>query len=188
MFFEYNAEEARWKAQLKVYNNTRSYLLLYALLSLLSTILLWASEGLSSILISAYLPYYFVIRGMYECGMLDAAYYPANVRVFAGSGVFVVYLLSALIVIALFLLCWWQTRGKAARGWMIFAAVLLVTDTIVLVFAGDLFSVAGLLDLVIHGALLYQVYLGERAACTLSHPPAWTKGLLPDDLQGGANA
>ena len=183
MFFEYNAEEARWKAQLKMHSTTRSCLLVYALLSLLSTILLWTSGGLSSILISAYIPYHFVINGMYECGMLDAAYYPVSARVFAGSAVFVVYLLSALIVIALYLLCWWQSRGKPARGWMLFAAVLLVADTIDLVFTSDLFTTAGLLDLLIQALLLYQVYLGERAACFLSRPPTWTKDLLPDDLR-----
>lgn len=186
MFFEYNAEEARWKAQLRTYNNTRNYLLLYALLSLLSTILLWASDGLSSILISAYIPYHLVLHGMNECGMLNASYYPYDARVFAGSAVFVVCLLSALIVIALYLLCWWQAKGKPARGWMLFAAVLLVVDTVDLAIAGNLLSFAGVIDLLIHALLLYQVYLGERAACFLSRPPTWTKALLPEDLQGEA--
>ena len=183
MFFPYNAEESRWRSAMRSYRTARAHLLAFALLTLYSAILVCVTRGTHTPLFSAFTPYYMVLDGLHACGLLNPAFYPPSARHFVGTAVLAVELISALLLILLYLLCWRQTASRPARGWLYLATALLSADTAHLLLLGGLANVVGFLRLAVHAWMLYQMAQGLRAATILSSPPAWTADLLPEDLR-----
>lgn len=149
-----------------IYRNARMNLLLMMLLTAVNVALALLGED-TYYLFTNYLAY---LLGVYA-----AAFYSIS----GDSAYIVVGIVLPLLVLLPYFLCW--LLSKKRRGWMIAALVLFSLDTALLLLdALTDFAAANLLDIVIHGLMLFYLIRGvihSRAA--LSEEP--TPEALPDN-------
>lgn len=132
------------------YDTARANLLLVIVLTVVNIVLYFA-ESSSMLLFSASIPYYAVIFGV-ELGI-------------AGFGLGV-----AAVLIGLYFLCWLLSKKKS--GWLVFALVLFVLDTLGMVglyLLAEDFS--GILDALIHVWVLYYLIVGISTGKKLKTMP-----------------
>lgn len=145
--------------------------LLFVIAATVINIILLISDGDSYFLFSASVPYLLVSYGMTLCGMFPAEVYGddyANMLFFDKS-VFGVFLILAIIVLALYLVCWIFSK-KNRIGWMIFALVLFSIDTVMLVLFYGI-DLEGILDIIVHILVLGYLIMGVSAAVKLKKLP-----------------
>ena len=145
----------------------RSNLLLMVALTLVNLVLLALGSD-TMMLFSATVPYLLVAVGIISEYQI----------------LLIICCILASIPVLLYLICW--LLSKKHRGWLTFALVLFALDTAILAAVYILArEFSGILDLVIHVAVLYYLFLGvrsgrwlkkhpeteEEAACT-EEPPA----------------
>ena len=101
-------------------------------------------------LFSAYVPYMLVGMSMFLCGMFPQEYYIENApgMEFLNTSFFVVCLIVAVIILLMYLVSWLMTK-KPRVGWMIFALVIFVIDTIAMLLMEDNLS-ESIFDILIH--------------------------------------
>lgn len=111
------------------YNNSISNLLLVVVFSVVNIVLLVVNSN-TYFLFSAFIPYLLVDYGMYFCGMYpDEYYYDVPDMVFSDKSTFVIAFAIAIVILLVYLLCWFFAKKKKI-GWLIFALVFFVVDTI----------------------------------------------------------
>lgn len=90
-----------------------------------------------------------------------AAYAGAFYAFTGDGGYLVVGIVLALLVLAVYLLCWLLSRKR--RGWMVTVLVLFGLDTVLLLLSAlsDL-MVSSILDILLHGLMLYYLIAAVR--------------------------
>lgn len=151
------------------YNKTRSNLLLVVAFTVINVILL-VVKAESYFLFSAYIPYAIVEIGMLVCGMFSGDYFGVDVSEYQifNRSVFSVFLVIALVIVALYLISWIFSKNKV--GWIIFALVIFSLDTVgMLVFAG--IDIANIVDVIFHGWIIVSLSIGITAHFKLKKLP-----------------
>lgn len=137
----------------KRYKSARMNLLLAIILTVVNVVLLLAGSD-SMLLFSISVPFYAVILG-YAMG---------------GSVMLTTGCVIAVVMLTVYLLCW--IFSKKHKGWLIAALVLFVVDTIVMglmyLWLGD---ISGILDVVIHGLVIFYLAMGIYSAGELKYMP-----------------
>lgn len=135
--------------------SARYNLLLMIILTVVNLILLAVGSD-SMMLFSATVPYFSVVLGM-----------AFELQEFLIAG----YVIAA-VILALYLLCWLLSKKHFA--WMLIALILFAIDTIclVLLYIG-MQDFSGILDLVIHVAVLYYLFTGVRYGIKMRSLPEY---------------
>ena len=135
------------------YNNARRDVLALVVLSLFNIILLLTNSN-TYFLVSAYIPYMLVFYGMFFTGKLpteDYEYYygvSADELNFFNDAVFYILMAIAVIILALYFLCFlFSKNGK--YGWLIAAAAIFTPDVLFVIFGGG-----DIVDIIFHIAIL----------------------------------
>ena len=137
----------------KKYAASRSNLLLALVLTVINIVLLF-TESNSMLLFSMSVPYYTVAFSR----LLDLE---------------TVGLIIAAVMLVAYLLCWILSKKRC--GWLVAAAVLFVIDTLCLAGLYILMQdFSGILDAVIHIAVLYYLFPGISAYKRLKKLPQLT--------------
>lgn len=134
----------------QAYNKARGNLLLVIILTAVNIVLFFLGSE-SMMLFSASVPFYGVVFGYY-------------------MGLTVPAVILAVIILALYLVCWLQSKKKS--GWMTVALVLFILDT--LVMAGMYLLIedaSGFLDVLIHAWVLYYLILAISTGKKLKNLP-----------------
>lgn len=164
------------------FNGARANLLLVVLFSAINIVMLVLNTG-SYFLFSATVPYIIGDIAMDWCGKYPAEYYeelyggvPAAEELY-GNGVFAVLLAIAAAVIVLYLVCWFFSK-KPRVGFLIFALVLFVIDTVVL-FTFYVINVGMVLDYVFHAWVIISLISGISAYFKLKKLPVEDETPVP---------
>lgn len=160
--------------------NSRHNILLVLVFSLIN-ILLLVSNGNTYFLFSAYVPYMLVDYGMYFGGMYPVEYYGEYYSEipFLGREFFAVMLAIAVAVLILYVLCWVFAKKKPA-GWIIFALVLFVIDTALLIFMAGI-HVDLVMDYLFHAWVILSFVRGIIAVKKLKDLPEDPQSLLLEE-------
>ena len=127
------------------FNAARSNLLLVVIFSLVNILLLTTNSGLY-FLFSASIPYLLVDIGMLFCGRYPDEFYTGDFEgmLFADPSLFWILLVIALLMIGVYLLCWYLSRKGSIKP-LVFALVFFILDTIFMLLVGGLSQIANLL-------------------------------------------
>lgn len=152
-------------------NGSRMNLLLVVAFSVINIILLVTNSD-SYFLFSAFIPYYIVTIGMLFCGKFPEEYYEMlsfSETDLVDSSFFVVCLVAAFVIVALYLVSWIFSR-KNKGGWLIFALVLFVIDTLVM-FAISGIALDSIIDIVFHIWVIISLAQGINSCSKLKKMP-----------------
>lgn len=135
-------------------------LLLVIIFTVVNIAMIFANSQ-SVMLFSAVIPYYAVALAYSAHNVFGGLVWLVN-----GS------LILAAIVLALYVLCW--VLSKKHYGWLIAAAALFGLDTLAVLFLygvilGDL--AAGIMDILLHGLLMYYLIMGAVSGYRLKYLP-----------------
>lgn len=157
MFNKTKAPLTRAQA-LQEYAGARSNLLLMLILTLVNVVLYFAGTG-TMMLFSASVPYFSVIFG--HAFTMETG---SDIFLYAGIAV-------AAVVLIAYLFCW--IFSKSNYGWMVFALVLFIVDTLVMgaMYLFVLEDVSGVLDVIVHLWVLAYLILGARRGAQLKTLP-----------------
>ena len=152
------------------FKTARSNLLLVVLFTVINIILL-VTQSNTYFLFSAYIPYAAVTIGMMLCGMFPAEYYGEDLSgvEFFGPAVFAIFAGIALVIVALYLLSWFLSK-KNKMGWLIFALVIFVIDTLGM-FAIEGFVLDSIVDILFHVWVIVSLSMGISACAKLKKLP-----------------
>ena len=160
------------------YYSSRHNLLLVIIFSLINIVLLAINSG-SYFLFSAFIPFMLVENGMFSCGLYPAEfyeeYYPG--MEFAGTSFMVVSCVLAAVILGLYLLSWFLSK-KPRVGWMIFALVFFVIDTVAMLFLVTDLS-GWIIDILFHAFVIFSLTRGIVAYFKVKK--------LPMDAEPGAD-
>ena len=151
------------------YKSGRSNLLLVIAFTLINMVLLLAG-GNVYFLFSASIPYFLTWFGMELCGKLPPEYYHGRQSPeFLDSSFLVLTVVIALVILGVYLLSWiFSSKGRVA--WLILALVLFSLDTVILILLQGI-SVDGIMDILLHGVVLYYLISGVMAHFKLKNYP-----------------
>ncbi len=134
-------------ALMSKYNAARINLIAVVVFTAINMITLTTNVG-SYFLFSANMPYMLTFLGLFLCGMMPENYYEkAEEMVFMDKSLFVVMLVISILILLLYMACWWFSKnGKVA--WIRIALGLFVIDTVAMFLLGS----AGIfiVDLIFH--------------------------------------
>lgn len=150
--------------------NSRSNLLLVVAFTVINVVLLITNSN-TYFLFSAYIPYAIADFGMLFCGKYPAEYYVGELAGtdFLPSSAFGMFVAIAAVVVCLYLLCWIFSK-KNRMGWLIFALVIFVIDTLgMLAFLG--FDLSNIVDMIFHAWVIVSLVMGIIAAAKLKKLP-----------------
>lgn len=143
------------------YKTARHNLLLIVVFTLINIFLLVTNSN-SYFLFSASIPYYLVDLGMFLCGKYPAEYYADIGGIDPLSNTFfLVTLVIAAVILVLYLLSWIFAK-KPRVGWMIFALVFFVIDTLGMLWWAGISSDM-IFDVVFHGWVIVSLSRGIAA-------------------------
>lgn len=151
------------------YNSSRANLLLVIVFTAINMILMVAGSD-TYFLFSAFVPYMMVVVGALLGGKAPEEYYEAGL-LNPGAGdptIFYVLLVIAVIILALYLVCWLLSK-KNHVGWLIFALVLFVIDTVAMLLFGEISEM--IFDIVFHAWVLFGLIGGISAHFKLKKLP-----------------
>ena len=152
------------------YQSARHNILLVLVFTLINIVLLVTNSN-TYFLFSAAIPYYIADLGMFLCGKYPAEYYLSEFpnMEFLDSSFLVVTLVIAAVILVLYLLSWILAK-KPRVGWMIFALVFFVIDTVGMLL---LFGVSSdmIMDIVFHGWVIVSLIGGISAYFKLKKLP-----------------
>lgn len=152
--------------------NGRGSLLMLLGFSAVNLLLLAVNAG-RYFLFSASIPYYLVLFGM----VMDT---PAGAENYVFGDYATVALIIALAILAMYLLCWIFAKKK--YGWLTFAAVLIVLDTVgllLITFTMLENPMENIMDILFHAYLCYLMIRGAMAVRKVKH-------MAVDDLESFA--
>lgn len=137
-------------------NKARGNILAVIIFTMINLVLLATDSG-TMFLFSASVPYYAVVFGM----------------VFEIPAFLYICLAVAGVSLLLYFLCWFFSKEKS--GWILTALVLFGLDTVVLIILSILFGdLSGILDVLLHGYIVYTLVVGAMADRTLKRLPEET--------------
>lgn len=141
------------------YYGARHNILLVLVFTLVNIILLVTNSN-TYFLFSASIPYFLVDLGMFLCGKYPAEYYTGELAgmEMLNDTFFIVALVVAAVIMLLYLLSWIFSK-KPRVGWMIFALVFFVIDTLGMLYLMDI-STDALIDIVFHGWVIVSLTNG----------------------------
>lgn len=162
------------------YNSARINLLLVIALTVLNIVLLFL-EADYYLLFSASIPYYFTLFAMLFCGKFPVEYYggEAEYKALEAEGFWpestlTIALVISVVIVVLYLVCFLFSKNLK-YGWLVFALVLFVADTIGLFLLADLTT--SIIDLVFHAWILIILVVGIVNAVKLKNlPPEESSG------------
>ena len=141
-------------------NTARTNILIVVALTLINVFIL-LFDGDSYFVFSASFPYIMVFYAMFLCGKFPIEYYELaeGEEIYPlGNGVFAIMLVIAFVSIALYFLSWIMSK-KHGIAWIIFALVMFVIDTLLLVLVLGV-EVDNLIDLAFHIWVLVSFVMG----------------------------
>lgn len=141
------------------YQSARHNILLVVVFTLINIILLVTNSN-SYFLFSASIPYFIVDLGMFLCGKYPEEYYLGE---YAGMELlndtfFAVTLVAAAVILLMYLISWIFSK-KPRVGWMIFALVFFIMDTIGMLLLSGI-STDMIIDVVFHGWVIVSLISG----------------------------
>ncbi|MBE6719003.1 MAG: hypothetical protein E7574_07105 [Ruminococcaceae bacterium] len=153
------------------YEGARGNILLVIILTLINIIFLVAKTG-TYFLFSAYVPYFFADFGMLVCGMYPSEFYVGQLSgiEFLPKYVFVITLVIAAVIIALYFLSWMFSK-KHKVGWLVFALIFFSLDTLAM-FVINGFFLGAIIDYVMHAWVIFSLVTGISAHLKLKKLPA----------------
>ena len=142
------------------YISARQNLLLVVMFSAVNILFLCLGTG-SYFLFSASIPYLLVDLGRFYCGMYPAEEYTGEFAgmVFADQSFFVTLLIVAIVIIALYVVCWYFSKNHKV-GFLVFALVLFSIDTVALLMFA---TVGSIIDIAFHGWVIVILIMGISA-------------------------
>lgn len=151
------------------YNSSRIFLYIISTFTVINIISL-VLNGSYYFLISSSIPYVLVALGMILCGLVPEEYADdfAALHIFDQT-VFVIFLLVALAIIALYVLSAIFSKKKKV-GWLIFALVFFCLDT-VLMFVYFGFVADIIIDAIFHVFIIISLSVGINAHYQLKKLP-----------------
>lgn len=172
---------------LQRYNGSRNNLILVVAFTLVNMVLLITGSS-SYFFFSASIPYYLTFFGLLQTGKLPAEYYYEWTDFEPVATTFLtIMIVASLIITAVYAICWILSK-KRGFGWLIFALVSFVIDTIFMfVFVG--FSADMIIDVLFHLWVILSLSSGISAAIKLTKLPAQEactqveEGSIPDMVQ-----
>lgn len=168
-------------ALLQRYNGSRNNLLLVVGFTLVNMVMVIAGSS-SYFLFSASIPYYLTFFGMLYTGKLPADYY-YGVTDFEplATGFLAIMVVVSVVLVAIYAICWLMSK-KHGFGWLIFALISFVIDTIFMfVIVGV--SADMILDIVFHAWVIVSLCSGISAAIKLNKLPPQED--IAESYQGG---
>ena len=140
------------------YMRARHNLLLIVIFTLINIVLL-LSKSNTYFLFSATIPYYLADLGMLLCGKYPEEYYADMGEVVFLNNNFMVFVLVIAAVILLMYLLSWIFSKKPRVGWMIFALVFFLLDTLTMLWVMGI-SADMIIDIVFHIWVLVSLTIG----------------------------
>lgn len=157
------------QALLQRYNGSRNNLLLIVAFTLINMILIIAGSS-SYFLFSASIPYYLTFFGMLYTGKMPAEYYYEWTTFELSAPILlIIAIIIAIVITALYALCWYMSK-KHGYGWLIFALVCFVIDTVFMFRFGG-FSADIIIDIIFHAWVIISLASGISAAVKLAKLP-----------------
>lgn len=151
------------------FKNSRYNLLLVVAFTLINLVLL-ISDTDTFFLFSAYIPYGIVDIGMLMCGKYPAKFYQQNaIAETLDPSAFIGFIIIAAIIVLLYLACWFFSR-KVKTGWLVFALIIFIIDTIALVFIFG-FESDNIVDIIFHVWVIASLIMGISAGSKLKKLP-----------------
>lgn len=141
------------------YSSSCGSILLVVAFTLINGLLLIAKSN-TYFLFTAWVPYLLLDVGMYLCGKYPAEYYEGNVAdySFMNNGVFSFLIGAALLIVLLYLVCWYIAKKGKVVG-IIGGLVLMLIDTgIMLVWCG--INADMIMDIVFHAWMIFSMISG----------------------------
>ena len=152
------------------YNSSRINLLVVTVFTFINLVLLVSNSDLY-FLFSAFVPYIIGTYAMILCGKFPAEYYTdglEDVAIFDNT-VFVILLAIAIIITILYLIAW-IFSSKHRVGWLIFALVFFVIDTIGMFYFYGI-ALDSIIDILFHVWVIYYLCVGIYAHFKLKSLP-----------------
>ena len=152
------------------YNSARVNLLMAVAFTVVNMLLL-AFGGNTYFLFSITVPYVIPTVGMLLCGMLPEEIYadPSfDGMVFLDEGFFYITLAISLLILALYVACWFFSKKKSV--WLKVALGLFIVDTLFMIFYYGL-AVDMIMDVLFHGYVIYILISGIIADKKLKAMP-----------------
>ena len=147
------------------YRTARMNILLVVIFTAINIVLLFA-EAETYFLFSASVPYWLSAYGLLFMGKIPVA---DGFEVIAvDNAVSYALLAAAVVIIAVYLLCWIFAKKKV--GWMITALVLVSIDTVVM-FAMSGVSADNVFDILFHAWIIVELAMGISAHYKLKKMP-----------------
>lgn len=167
------------------YKRSRNNLLLVVVFTVINLILL-ISKSNTYFLFSAYIPYAFVDMGMLLCGIYPAEVYGEEFlnTEFLDPSVFAIFIGIALVVVILYLLSWIFSK-KHKVGWLIFALVFFVIDTVAMLVLWGV-QMDNIIDIVFHAWVIISLSMGISANLKLKKLPLEEETSEYEELEEGA--
>lgn len=168
--FQKNKPQLTPRQQLENRYKTGRYNLMVVILATLINLILALAGGQTYFVFSASIPYYLVITAMYLCGRMPDDWYefPKEEYEFEGVSTLIVATVIAVLILVVFFVLY--LLSKKHVGFMIAALALFAIDTIgmFLLFG---FSADMLLDIVLHGLVLFHLISAVLAVFKLRNMP-----------------
>ncbi|MBO7304783.1 MAG: hypothetical protein J6V09_06140 [Clostridia bacterium] len=149
----------RARRRLSKYNDSRLTLLIVALLSLISIVIMAAGVDMY-FLFSAYIPILITSLGMSLCGKFPPEFYDQNFEggyasmEFLDEKVFYVFVAIAIAIVLVYVALYFLS-GKGRGGWLIASLVLFIIDTVIM-----LTNAPGIRDIVFHVIIIVSLCIG----------------------------
>lgn len=152
------------------YNSARYNLLIAAGFTVINVIMLIA-KTFSYFLFSANVPYVLVDLAMDFCGMYPAEYYGEyyDTAVFWPKGIFYIALAIAIVIIALYVLCFLFSKNYKV-GWLICALAMFAVDTVCMLLVYNI-TIDMIVDVLFHVWVLAILIMGIVSYYKLKNMP-----------------
>ena len=152
------------------YNSSRNNLLIIIALTVINIVIL-VTGGDSYFLFSAFVPYFISLMAMYWCGRMPEEYYIdwTESDTFLSDSAFTTMMVICAVIILFYLIAWFMS-SKHRVGWLIFALVFLVLDTLAMLLI-DGFAVDSIIDILFHALLIFRLISGVSAHYKLQKLP-----------------
>ncbi len=172
LFQKNNQQETLTERQVleNKYASACGNIMLVVVFTLINVVLLLINAN-TYFLFSAYVPYAIATIGVLLCGMAPAEAYTGDLAMaeFLPTSFFVVCLVVAAVIIALYFICWLLAR-KQKYGWLTVALVLFGIDTLLMLVLAE-FDTSMIMDYVFHGWVVVSLIGGISAAAKLKKLP-----------------
>ena len=149
-------------------NMARAYLILTLVCSVVNIVLLLTQSNMY-FLFSASIPYFLIGFTMFFCGLYpENAYVGLSFETFDIS-LFVLAIIVSVAILAVYLLCWIFSK-KRGIAWLICALAMFSLDTVAMFVLWN-FGSNPLIDILIHGLVIFFLASGVRAQIKLKNMP-----------------